>query len=113
MTCALRPLPPRVLAAIYPQPHRRRTQSPDSIPHLHVWRPSPVQAVAVIPHRRMDFPAKSGVIILVVNSEAFLDISTVAVNKEDLDISTPLLVGFAASDPTESFEAYIYKYTYI
>ena len=110
MTCTPRPLPLRVLAAIYSHPHRRRTQSPDSVPHRHGWRRSPVQAVAVIPHRRLNFPAKSGVVILVVNSEAFLDISTAAVNMEDLDIYMPLLIGIAASDPTESSEADIQIY---
>ena len=109
MTCTPRPLPLRVLAAIYSHLHRRRTQSPDSVPHRHGGRRSPVQAVAVIPHRRLNFPAKSGVIILVVNSE---DISTAAVNTEDLDIYMPLLIGIAASDPTVSSEADIQIYVH-
>ncbi|GFZ11980.1 octicosapeptide/Phox/Bem1p family protein [Actinidia rufa] len=44
LTCTPRPLPLRVLAAIYSHPHRRRTQSPDSVPHRHGGRRSPVQA---------------------------------------------------------------------
>lgn len=73
----------------------RRTRWPDPVPR---------RRVAGIPRRR---------IVLVVITEGYLGIFTVAVNKEDLDKEMLLLSGIVASNPEEDDDIqYIHIQTY-